>query len=77
MTPKSVSSLDAVIDLYKPGIDVTLIDANLRLTIDDRLAKLQQLLEFADELRDAAGRPKDLDAIEGLEIIRQRTEKFE
>ena len=53
MTPKSASSLDAVIDLYKSGIDATLIDANLRLTIDERLARLQQQLEFADELRRA------------------------
>ena len=53
MTPKSASSLDAVIDLYKSGIDATLIEANLRLTIDERLAKLQQLLKFADELRRA------------------------
>ena len=56
VTTKSANSLDAVIDRYKDGIDTTLIDANLRLTIDQRLAELQRLLEFAEALR-RAGRP--------------------
>jgi hypothetical protein len=47
------SSLDDVIDAYKPGIDVTLIDENLRCSVDDRLRNLQRLLEFAEELRRA------------------------
>ena len=54
MAPTSDNSLDAVIELYKTGIDATLIDANLRLTIEERLARLQQLLDFAEELRRAA-----------------------
>ena len=54
MAPTSDNSLDAVIDLYKTGIDATLIDANLRLTVEERLARLQQLLDFAEELRRAA-----------------------
>jgi hypothetical protein len=47
------SSLDDVVDAYKPGIDVTLIDENLRRSIDERLRNLQRLLEFAEELRRA------------------------
>src|SRR5258705_1433803 len=47
------NSLDDVIDAYKPGIDVTLIDANLSQSIDERLRGLQRLLEFAEELRRA------------------------
>ena len=47
------SSLDDVIDAYKPGIDVTLIDENLRCSLDERLRRLQRLLEFAEELRRA------------------------
>lgn len=54
MAPTSDNSLDTVIDLYKTGIDATLIDANLRLTIEERLARLQQLFDFAEELRRAA-----------------------
>lgn len=47
------SSLDDVIDAYKPGIDVTLIDENLRRSVDERLRNLQRMLEFAEELRRA------------------------
>jgi hypothetical protein len=50
------NSVDALIELYKQDIDVSLIEANLRLTIDERIAELQRLLEFAQELR-RAGRP--------------------
>lgn len=46
-----------MIDAYKRGIDVTLIDANLRRSADDRLRELQRLLEFADELQ-RAGRSR-------------------
>ena len=49
----SRSSLDDVIDAYKSGIDVTLIDENLRRSVDERLRYLQRLLEFAEELRRA------------------------
>jgi len=49
----SRNSLDDVIDAYKPGIDVTLIDENLRRSIEERLRYLQRLLEFAEELRRA------------------------
>lgn len=51
--PSNRSSLDDVIDAYKPGVDVTLIDANLARSIDERLRGLQRLLEFAEELRRA------------------------
>jgi len=53
MKPHLDHSLDAIVDRYKAGIDATLIEANLRLTIEERLARLQQLLEFAEELRRA------------------------
>ena len=53
MVSSGRSSLDDVIDAYKQGIDVTLIDANLRRSVDDRLRELQRLLEFAEELRRA------------------------
>ena len=44
---------DPVIDAYKPGIDMTLIRENLKRTPDERLRALQQLQEFAEELRRA------------------------
>ncbi len=44
---------DPVIDAYKPGIDLTLIEPNLWLTPEERIRQLMQLQRFADELRRA------------------------
>jgi hypothetical protein len=63
---------DPVVDAYKPGIDRTLIRENLKRTPEERIRALQQLQAFAEELRRAgkAGRPKDLEAVAELELIR-------
>ena len=53
VTSTGPGSLDAVIDRYKQDIDVTLMEANLRLTVEERLAELQRLVAFAEELRRA------------------------
>ena len=47
------SSMDAVIDAYKKDIDMTLIRENLKLTVEERLIKLQNFVEFLDEMREA------------------------
>ena len=52
-SPNSPNSVDALIELYKQHIDVSLIEANLRRTPDERVAELQRLLELAEELRRA------------------------
>jgi len=44
---------DAVIEVYKRDIDRTLLRENLRLTVEERFRKLQQLQRFAAELRRA------------------------
>jgi hypothetical protein len=44
---------NAVIDAYKKDVDLTLIRENLKLTPEQRLQKLQRLVQFADELRRA------------------------
>jgi hypothetical protein len=44
-----------VIEVYKQGIDRTLIRENLKLTPEQRLLQLMALQEFAEELQ-AAGR---------------------
>ena len=55
---------DPVIEAYKKDVDRTLIRENLKLTPEQRLEKLMQLQEFAEELRRAgreafaAGREK-------------------
>jgi hypothetical protein len=47
------TSPDPVIEAYKAGIDITLIRENLRRTPEERLRALEQLQEFAEELRKA------------------------
>jgi len=46
--------LDPVIETYKKDIDVTLLDENLKLTVEQRILNLQSFVEFALELRKAA-----------------------
>lgn len=45
--------LDPVIEVYKQDVDVGLIRENLKLTVEERLKKLQDHLEFAEALRSA------------------------
>jgi hypothetical protein len=47
------NSLDAVVDAYLEGVDVSLLQQNLRLTPEERLEQLQELARFADELQRA------------------------
>jgi hypothetical protein len=44
---------DPVVEAYKKGIDVTLLDRNLRLTVEERFLQLMELQRFAEELRRA------------------------
>lgn len=46
-------TLDPLIEAYKKGVDRSLIRENLRLTVDERFAKLMRLQEFAEALRRA------------------------
>lgn len=52
--PAERSSLDDVIDVYKAGIDRTLLRENLRRTPAERLANLAALQRFAESVRGAA-----------------------
>ena len=54
--PVPIMDVDPVVEAYKPGIDVSLIERNLRLTPEERLRQLMQLQRFADELRHAGAR---------------------
>ena len=42
---------DPVIEEYKKGIDRTLIRANLKLTVTERLEQLRQMAELHEEFR--------------------------
>jgi hypothetical protein len=46
-------SIQKIIELYKRNVDRTLIRENLKLTVEERLLKLQSFVEFAEELRKA------------------------
>ncbi|MFN8547599.1 MAG: hypothetical protein U0527_06410 [Candidatus Eisenbacteria bacterium] len=46
---------DPVIDAFKPGVDMSLVRENLKLTPEERLLKAMALQEWVEELR-AAGR---------------------
>ena len=47
------SSIDAIIEIYKKDIDLTLIRQNLKLTVEQRLLNLENFMQFANELREA------------------------
>ena len=49
---------NAVIEAYKKDVDRTLLRENLKLTPDQRLAKLQAFVGFVTELRDAGRRAR-------------------
>jgi hypothetical protein len=44
---------DPVVEVYKRDIDRTLLRANLKLTVTERLQNAMQHARFADELRRA------------------------
>jgi hypothetical protein len=45
------SSLDRVIDLFKPDVDITLIQENLKLTAEERVRKLEAFMEFMESVQ--------------------------
>jgi hypothetical protein len=49
---------DPVIAVYKQHVDRSLLRANLRLTVEERLLKLQSAVAFANALREAGKRTR-------------------
>jgi hypothetical protein len=49
----TLGSIDAIVELYKRGIDRTLIRENLRRTPEERLRALEALQRFAEEVHQA------------------------
>jgi hypothetical protein len=47
------SSLDDVLDVYKRDLDLTLLREALKLTPDQRVRKMIELLRFSERLREA------------------------
>lgn len=52
--------LDPIIEAYKKDVDRTLLRENLKLTPDERLARLEALLADAEEFRRAMKASKSL-----------------
>ena len=50
--PRSLEP-DPVVELYKQGVDRTLIRENLRRSVEERFERLIELQRFAEELRRA------------------------
>ena len=44
---------DPVIEVYKQGVDRTLLRENLKLTVEERFVKFERFWEYAQELRRA------------------------
>lgn len=49
---------DPVIEAYKKDIDRTLLRENLKLSVEERFKRHQQLAEFAEAFRGAARRSR-------------------
>lgn len=54
-----MSSIDEIIELYKKDVDVTLIDEMLRLSVEERIQRLEEFEQFREELRTATERARD------------------
>jgi hypothetical protein len=54
-----MNSIDEIIALYKRDVDVTLIDESLRLTVEERLRRLEEFEEFREGLLAATERKVD------------------
>ena len=54
-----MSSIDEIIERYKRDVDLTLIDAALRRTVEERIQALEEFERFREELRDATERRLD------------------
>ena len=50
--------VDPVIEAYKPGVDRTIIRANLRLTLDQRLDALTRLMRDIEAMQEAGRRAR-------------------
>ncbi len=56
-----MSSIDEIIEIYKRDVDWTLIEENLKRSVQERIEALEQFNEFLEDLR--AGVAEQRDAI--------------
>ena len=48
--------VDPVVEAFRQDVDVTLLEENLRLSVEERFLRLIELQRFASELRSAGER---------------------
>ncbi|RKZ08693.1 hypothetical protein DRQ32_08885 [bacterium] len=48
-----VRRVDPVVEAFRADVDVTLLEKNLRLSVEERFLQLMELQRFAAELRSA------------------------
>jgi hypothetical protein len=53
------SSIDDIIDIYKRDVDITLIDAALQRTPEERILALEEFERLREALRTATERRRD------------------
>lgn len=53
LNPEPVTAFDEIIDVYLRDVDRTLIRANLTLSPEERLRKLEEFVDFLEQLRRA------------------------
>ncbi len=53
MSEEFILEPDPVIEAYKKDVDRTLLRENLKLSVDERIDKLQAMVEFVEEVRRA------------------------
>ena len=61
-----MNSIDEIIEIYKRDVDVTLIDEMLKLTVEERIRRLEEFEQFREELRAATEGAGDLPVAYGL-----------
>jgi hypothetical protein len=54
-----MNSIDAIIERYMRDVDVTLIDAQLARTVEQRIQALEDFGRFLEELRSATETARD------------------
>jgi hypothetical protein len=46
-----MNSIDEIIEIYKRDFDVTMVDASLRRTVEERMQALEEMARFVDEVQ--------------------------
>jgi hypothetical protein len=45
-----MNSIDEIIEIYKRDVDLTMIDASLKRTVEERMRALEEMATFVDEV---------------------------